>query len=309
MVNSSSLPLPNFDELSKLEETQSPVFKLQSRSKSRSLGDGTFWRVEADSSTSQRTVLDPSKMKASDIHGALMKATEFAKAKNEQLSLHLIPSEKAIEKWLTDCQPATKNEVLDFKPLCLTNGVPVKSIRKYNGKGSFTSPLGWSALVQQGRVFQARRLDSSNDRLEIWLGWNAKKKKWEYFRRLIPTKSALNGLKRMGLPWRGTKDAPQFLLELLHKGKAKDLCSLICGVLPPHAVKVGILRKGMMFRLKFEVKQEAVQKLMVKNPLLKATDFPPEVEAWGAVSAINRLKSSVWRGRIEELKNPKQRIN
>ncbi len=286
MVDPSSLPLPDFAELSKLEETQSPVFKLQSRSKSRSLGDGTFWRVEADSSTSQRTAVDPSKMKASDIHGALVKATEFAKAKNEQLSLHLIPSEKAIEKWLTDCQPATKNEVPDFKPLCLTNGVPVKSIRKYNGKGSFTSPLGWSAAVQQGRIFQARRLVSSNDRLEIWLGWNAKKKKWEYFRRLIPTKSTLNGLKRMGLPWRGTKDAPQFLLELLRKEKAKDLCSLICGVLPPHAVKVGILRKGMMFRLNFREDKKAVQKLREKNPRLNAEDFPPEVESWGSISAI-----------------------
>ncbi len=286
MVDPSSLPLPNFDELSKLKETQSPVFKLQSRSKSRSLGDGTFWRVEADNSTSQRTAVDPSKMKASDIHGALMKATEFAKAKNEQLSLHLIPSEKAIEKWLTDCQPATKNEVHDPQPLCLTNGVPVKSIRKYNGKGSFSSPLGWSAVVQQGRVFQARRLDSSNDRLEIWIGWNAKKKKWEYFRRLIPTKSALNGLKRMGLPWRGTKGAPQFLLDILRKEKAKDLRSLICGLLPPHAVKVGILRKGMMFRLNFREDKKAVQKLFEKNPRLKAEDFPPEVESWGSISAI-----------------------
>ena len=272
MVDPGSLPLPDFAALSRLEETLSPVFKLQSRSKSRSLGDGTFWRVEADNSTSQRTVLDPSKMKPSDIYEALVRAMEFAKAKNEQLSLNLIPSEKKIKEWLTDCQPAVKGDTPQTKPLRLTNGTPVRSVRKYDGKGSFASPLGWSAAVQQGRVFQARSLDASNDRLEIWLGWNVKKKKWEYFSRLIPTKSALNGLKRMGLPWRGTRGAPQFLLDILRKKQAKDLCSLICGVLPPHAVKVGILRKGMMFKTKFK------------------KDNNSNIEAWGIVSAITSNK-------------------
>lgn len=286
MIDPQSLPLPDFAKLSELDKDTPPVIKLRSRSKSKSLGDSTFWRVESDGSTSQRTPIDPSKMTASVIHSGIARAINYAKAGNDDLSDRLIPSERSIENWLTNAQPATKDDKPIVKPLRLTNGTVIKSIRKYDGKGSFSSPVGWSAVVQKGRIFQARSLDGSNDRMEIWLGWDAKKKQWQYYRRLIPTKAAMDGLKRMGLPWRGRKGAPEFLLKLLENKKAKDLRSFVCGVLPPSAVKVGTLRKGDMFKRVFKVDDKAVIKLREKHPRLSPENFPPQIECWGSVSAI-----------------------
>ncbi len=286
MINVSNLPLPDFNKLTELDKEMPPVIKLRSTSKTKPLGDGTFWRVEADGSTSQRTPINPGES-PQKIYDNLVKATNFASELHSDLSSQIIPSLKVIEKWCNDNQPATKDDSLTVKPLRLTNGTPVKSMRKYDSKGKFQSPIGWSAVVQEGqRISQVRSLDEKNDRMEIWLGWNSKKKRWEYYRHLIPSKSVLNGLKRMGIPWRGTKGAPEFLLDLLKKEKAKDLRSLVCGILPPRAVKVGVIRKGDMFRRVFAVNSKAVEKLRQKNSRLTSDDFPQEVECWGAVSAI-----------------------
>ncbi len=286
MIDPQSLPLPDFRKLSELDKDAPPVIKQRSRSKSKSLGDSTFWRVEVDGSTSQRTPIDTSKMTASVIYSGIARAINYAKQGRENLSEQLIPSESTIEKWLTAAQPATRDDKPSVKPLRLTNGTPIRSIRKYDSKGSFSSPIGWSAVVQEGRIFQARSLDGSNDRMEIWLGWNAKKKQWQYYRRLIPTKAAMDGLKRMGLPWRGRKGAPEFLLKLLEEKKVKDLRSLVCGELPPSAVKVGAIRKGDMFKCVFRVDDKAVEKIREKIPHFSAEDFPAQVACWGAVSAI-----------------------
>ena len=279
--------LPDFSALDKIHP---PVIKLQSRSKSQSLGDSTFWRVENNLETSQRTPLDPVKMKAPDIYMLLRKAAENAISDKDTSArkniLNLIPSEKKIEKWQLQQQKALKDEIIVSEPLRLRNGTPIKNIRKYNSKGTFENPVGWSGTIK-GNVFgQIRNLDASNDRLELWLGWNAKKKCWQYYKRVIPTKSVLMALKRMGLPWRGRDNAPKYLLDLLDKENAKDLKSLVCGVLPPHSTKVGEFRKGDMFEMKFDVDPKKLAKLATKDAHFRRENHPDHIKAWGRISAL-----------------------
>lgn len=277
--------LPDFGALEKMQPS---VIKPQSRSKSKSLGDSTFWRIEEDCQTSQRTPLDPSKMKASDIYASLRKAMEYALGREGskcRVSMEVIPSEKTIEKWLSEHQPALDGASISTAPLRYRNGTPIKSVRKYSKKGTFEKPIGWSGTLESEAFGQMRKLDASNDRLEIWLGWNAKKKCWQYYKRVIPTREVLMALKRMGLPWRGRKNAPAYLIDLLDREKAKDLKSLVCGILPPHSKRVGIIRKGDMFECDFEVDKDYVNKLKGK-PNFKQGDHPDSVKAWGCVSAI-----------------------
>lgn len=203
------------------------------------------------------------------------------------ISSEQIPSLNKLERWLTDCQAATKDESVEMKPLRLNNGTPVRSIWKFGSKGNLdNSPLGWNGIIHEDGTFdQLRSLSASNDRMELWLGWNDKKKRWEYYKRIIPTATALAGLKRMGLPWRGTAGAPQYLLDLLKKKKKRDLRELISGCLPPHAVKVATFRKGDTFLLDFELNPKYVEKLQKKSPV-NMDDFPKVITTWGAVSAI-----------------------
>lgn len=271
------LNTPDFDEVRK-DGNECPLIKLNSRSKYKSLGDSTFWRVDKEGMTSQRTPLDPGIIKAKELSDTLRKMG----IPSEQ-----IPSEKKIESWLTDCQAATKDETVAIKPLRLNNGTPIRSIWKFGSKGNLDkSPLGWNGIITENDKFdQLRSLSASNDRMELWLGWNAKKKKWEYYKRIIPTAAALAGLKRMGLPWRGTRNAPQYLLDLLQKRKVRDLKELLCGTLPPHSVKVATFRKGDTFLLDFELNPKYVEKLQKKGHINLA-DYPKVITTWGAVSAL-----------------------
>ncbi len=271
------LNTPDFDEVRK-DGNECPLIKLNSRSKYKSLGDSTFWRVDKEGMTSQRTPLDPGIIKAKELSDTLRKMG----IPSEQ-----IPSEKKIESWLTDCQAATKDETVAIKPLRLNNGTPIRSIWKFGSKGNLDkSPLGWNGIITENDKFdQLRSLSASNDRMELWLGWNAKKKQWEYYKRIIPTAAALAGLKRMGLPWRGTRNAPQYLLDLLQKRKVRDLKELLCGTLPPHSVKVATFRKGDTFLLDFELNPKYVEKLQKKGHINLA-DYPKVITTWGAVSAL-----------------------
>lgn len=271
------LNTPDFDEVRK-DGNECPLIKINSRSKYKSLGDSTFWRVDKEGMTSQRTPLDPGTIKAKDLSDTLRKMG----IPSEQ-----IPSEKKIESWLTDCQAATKDESVVIKPLRLNNGTPIRNIWKFGSKGNLDkSPLGWNGIITENDKFaQLRSLSASNDRMELWFGWNAKKKQWEYYKRIIPTAAALAGFKRMGLPWRGTQNAPQYLLDLLKKRKARDLKELICGTLPPHAVKVATFRKGDTFLLDFELDPKYVEKLQKKGSV-DLSDFPQLLTSWGRITAI-----------------------
>ena len=271
------LNTPNFEEVRK-DGLECPLIKLNSRSKYKSLGDSTFWRVDKDGMTSQRTPLDPGAIKAKELSDTLRKMG---------IPSDLIPAEKKIESWLTDCQAATKDDSGVIKPLRLNNGTPIRNIWKFGSKGNLDkSPLGWNGIITENDKFdQLRSLSASNDRMELWLGWNAKKKQWEYYKRIIPTAAALAGLKRMGLPWRGTKNAPQYLLDLLSKRNARDLKDLLCGSLPPHAVKVATFRKGDTFLLDFELDTKYVEKLQKKGTVNLA-DFPQVIKTWGSIAAL-----------------------
>lgn len=279
------LHLPDFSSL-KSDGRECPVVKINSRSKSKSLGDSTFWGVDEENLTHQRTPLAPDKVKnARELYGILIKMGIPAKD---------IPAEKALEKWLVDTQVATKaDKDAQPKALRLNNGTPIRNIWKFGSKGNLdNSPLGWNGIITpNGKFDQLRSLSSSNDRLELWLGWNARKKRWEYYKKLIPTAAALAGIKRMGLPWRGTKGAPQYLLDLLEKKKARDLHELICGTLPPHSVKVATFRKGDVFKLVYEADPKYLEKLQKEGKPVEDLRYP--VETWGSVTALQsdgRLK-------------------
>lgn len=277
------LNTPDFEQL-KCDGKECPIEKINSRSKYKSLGDSTFWRVDENGLTAQRTRLSPDKdISAKELADILTRMGIPAKD---------IPSEKKLDSWLIDCQAATKaDKNATPKPLKLNNGTPVKNIWKFSSKGNLdNSPMGWNGIITPADKFhQLRSLSASNDRLELWLGWDSKKKRWEYYKKLIPTAAALNGIKRMGLPWRGTKNAPQYLLKLLAQNKATDLHEMICGKLPPHAYKVGKFRKGDVFALDFEVDSKAIEKLQ-KNGPVDMLNHPKTLHTWGSVTAIKSAK-------------------
>lgn len=279
LISLEGLPTPDFNEL-KHDGGECPIVTINSLSKYKSLGDSTFWGVDKEGITHQRTPLDPSKLKAKELFDTLS---------NMGIPSNQIPSQNKLERWLTDCQAATKDDTIDIPPLKLNNGTPIRNIWKFSSKGNIDkSPIGWNGIISPDGTFdQLRSLSASNDRLELWLGWNMKKKRWEYYKRIIPTKAALDGLKRMGLPWRGTKDAPKYLLQLLRKNKAKDLHQLICGQLPPYAIKVATFRKGDVFLLNFELNPKYIEQLLEKGGKVDMLEHHKSIKTWGKISAIN----------------------
>lgn len=274
------LPLPDFDKESR-EPVGCPIVKQTSRSKYQSLGDDTFWRADKEGKLSQRTPLDPEKMSASAIHAALVKMN---------IPAEYIPTERSIQQWQTRRTAAVQGDsTVSTAPLKLLNGTPIRTLWKFGGKGNMDkSPLGWSGVTTEGGKFdQLRSLNASNDRMEIWLGWNKKKQRWEYYKRIIPTSAALAGLKRLGLPWRGRKNASEYLLNLLDENKVADLKMLICkGSLPPHAVKVGEIRKGDIALLDFPLDEKAVEALRKKSKNWREDEHPAILNTWGVVSAV-----------------------
>lgn len=272
-------PLPDFEKESR-EPVGCPIVKQKGCTKYQSLGDGTFWRSDKEGKLSQRTPLDADKMSAADIRATLVKMN---------IPATQIPSEKAIQNWLTKRTAAVQGDGnVSSQPLKLVGGTPVKNLWKFGGKGNMDkSPLGWSGIVTENGAFdQLRSLNASNDRMEIWLGWNKKKQRWEYYKRIIPTAAALAGLKRLGLPWRGRRNASPYLLNLLELNKAADLYSLICGILPPHAVKVGEIRKGDIALLDFPRDEKAVEALRKKSKNWHEDEHPATLSTWGVVSAV-----------------------
>lgn len=276
----AGLPTPDFTPLLH-DGLECAIVKIASRSKYKSLGDSTFWGISANGITHQRTPLSPDKVKS---------AAELYDILNRMgIRPANIPSEKKLEAWLINAQAATKaDQSTPIKPLRLNNGTPIRNIWKFSSKGNLDkSPLGWSGIItSRGAFDQLRSLTSSNDRLELWIAWNPKKKRWEYYRKLIPTRAALAGLKRMGLPWRGTTGAPAYLLTLLHEQKARDLHSLISGTLPPHAVRIASVRKGDVYQLNFALDPEYIKKLQKAQGTVDMSLHPATLLTWGTVTAI-----------------------
>lgn len=138
----------------------------------------------------------------------------------------LIPSEHALSAWLDSKDP---------EPLRLMNGTPVKVIWKFCGKGNLTeNPVGFHAEWNEDDTIlaHAKSVLGRWSALELWRGWNAKRKCWEYYKKLIPAPGVQKALRAIGISWKKKtsrkwrKDAPE-LNEPLGK--------TIGGQLPPYA--------------------------------------------------------------------------
>ena len=200
-----------------------PVEKNRSNSRTRSLGDETFWAIlppdeKGRRKTRQRTPLKhDSFTDGVELHGTLLRMG---------IPSEKIPGINALQNWLDKAKGGSD------QPLKLTDGTPVRNIHKFDGKGEFTMPLGWSAKpTSNGSLHGARLLDGKFDRMELWLGWNKRKEAWAYYTRLIPSKKALRHLEQTLPGW--------------WKKNRRE----VCGGLPPYARKVSELRKGDQFLL------------------------------------------------------------
>jgi len=198
-----------------------------------------------------------------------------------------IPSRDALQNWINAATP-TSNADKDtpLPPLKLTDGTPVKSLWKFDGKGSLSAPVGWSGKRNaDGTLRELRSISLKYDRLEIWLGYDhgradkartsAEKEQrkalkegrtagaaafakaelagWVYQRRLVPDSRALRHLKQLGFSFSRDKrrKAPPFMQH--HPGQPQGHQSVrdlvLGGRLLPFSKKVGQLRKGDVFRL------------------------------------------------------------
>jgi hypothetical protein len=200
-----------------------PVEKQRSNSRTRSLGDETFWAILPEDEKGRRRTRQRTKF---DHNGYQDGIALDAELRRMNIPPDKIPPVKSLDAWLDRVKGGNE------EPLKLLDGTPVRSVHKFDGKGDFTMPLGWSARkTDTGSLHGARLLDGKFDRLELWLGWNARKGKWDYYRRLIPTKTALRHLEQTLPGW--------------WKANRQD----VCGSLPPFSRKVAQIRKGDTFLL------------------------------------------------------------
>lgn len=244
-----------------------PIIQQRGNIKTTSLGGSSFWRVNEQGMTSQRIPLNLSEKKKGEKKVSKKSSTPTASElyqilKRMGISNDKIPSEKKLENLVSP--PPVQGEETTTKAISLKlkNGAPVRNIWEFGSEGNLDhSPLGWSGLLtEKGKFYQMRKLKPVNERLEIWLGWDSRKKRWKYFKRIIPTARTLEGLKRLGMPWRGREGAPAWLITLLNKEKAKDLKTLTCRTLPPYAVRVGFFRKEDHFQIEFKKENEDTEK-------------------------------------------------
>ncbi|MDP1590848.1 MAG: hypothetical protein Q8M07_24045, partial [Prosthecobacter sp.] len=222
--------------------TECPVSRVRSRSKTKPLGDSTFWKqVNKDKPTlAQRTELKPQDFKDDEhaLHAILRRM---------KLPENQIPSITEIGDWLDRATAATTKDTVSNEPLRLRDGTPVYNIWKFDKKGSIDPPLGWSGYRNEhDTLTELRSLDEKYDRLELWLGWNPKAKRWEYQKRIIPARTALRHFQRMGFKWKQKQAA------LVGKSWRQD----IVGTLHPFAKRVGIVRKEEVFMLAFNSEKE-----------------------------------------------------
>ena len=152
----------------------------------------------------------------------------------------LIPSNGALEKWLNSDGP---------EPLRLLNGTAVKAFWEKGGKGSLKNdPAGFhGAWNAEGRLMGVKAVLGRWEALELWRGWNEKKKRWEYYKRLIPARGVFKALRSLGYSWkkktkRPWRDgAPELTKPLKHE---------LGGPVPPFAHRAvhPVTKKPVVFR-------------------------------------------------------------
>lgn len=217
-----------------------PVEKHRARRKwATSLGDSTFWRVDFKTGkTYQRIALKRSPKEYPDAE-ALAATLRLTRIPDK-----LVPSRRELERWLNLPED-------DSTELCLTDGTAVRNVWKPCGKGTLSSPLGWTATPGQNGSLPKRFMNLSvkSEALEIWVAWNGKK--WVFIKRRTPDKTALRHLRRFAGPLNGL--APEWMQDTPDVPEThKTLEQIVCGnILPPLARKIATFRKGETFRVSF----------------------------------------------------------
>lgn len=285
LVCLQNLPLPDFIKTEQ-ENIESPIITQVNRSKYKSLGDSTFWSVdEITGQTNQRTPLT--------IDKNITPAFLYSTLKKMGIAEHLIPTEKEINRWLIDNQPATKDASLPQTYLKLKNGTPIKNIWKFGGanqgKGTLTkSPAGWTGVINEnGKFHQLKKLTEINEAIEIWLGKPAHKKEWQYYKKLALSKDTINGLKRLKLPLENNDNLPVYLKNLLERTNKKSLQEILYGNLPENAIKVGTIRKGDKFIYTFERSDKDIEAEQKENKFKDIHINTLPITTWGIICAIN----------------------
>ena len=248
-----------------------PVLKPRHQSKTQSLGDATFWRQvrQGEPALAQRTALNPENITDADELHATLQRMRVDWNKQKQQTENKIPSRDALQNWLDTATPATKaDKHKPIPPLKLTDGTPIKSLWKFDSKGSLSSPVGWSGKRNlDGKLRELRSISLKYDRLELWLGYDHKQAErahksntsdweqsgWVYQKRLIPDARALRHLKQMGFSFGRDKrrKAPAFMQDKPDKPEThlslRDL--VLGGRLLPFSCNVGAIKKGDEFLL------------------------------------------------------------
>lgn len=256
-----------------LEYSTCPVLMPRCQSKMSSLGDSTFWR-QPDAkkpNLAQRTKLDPATFPdGRSLRQALElmnvgrnKAQERDRLKRRKVEDN-IPSAGELQKWLDNAVEAARED-RPYPTLTLRDGTPVKSVWKWDSKGTLRTGLGWSGSRNENGAFkELRSLYDKVYRLEIWLGYDHSKaakalkskhpdpesQGWVFQKRLVPDPRSLMHLKQLGLNFSRDKrkTAPPFTQKL--NSPQKTLRELITGKpLLPFSKRVGFLRRGDMFEL------------------------------------------------------------
>lgn len=258
---------PDLSALEKDSQTECPVINIRSKSKCKPLGDSTFWSVDKKGETWQRTTLIPlDKDELKDFTPEKIRE----KLLDEGKTASDIPSDRKLEEWLQNPKHS----------LHLKHGQPIRFVHKKGSKGDFKNPVGWSGIRHpNGKIDQLRKLDLVNDRLELWVGFDPQEG-WQYYKRIIPSKDSMLGLKRLGIPWRGQKGLPEYTKELISEENCKDLKEFYCGTLPKYSHKVGEFKLGDTFLIDISEKRQKKQ----------------NAEEWVRVSAIILFKKKGEKG-------------
>ncbi len=250
---------------------------MRSRSRTKELGDGTFWKqaYQNEPSLVQRTVLEVTKIGSSEELLSILKRMGVDRNKRTGKPDNKIPSRDELARWLdakTDF--IEERSKVDPGPLKQTDGTPVKNIWKFSTKRNLDSPAGLSGKRNaEGQLKEIRLLKTAFDRLEIWLGYDheaaerARKKKrpdwtefgWTYQKRLIPDACALRHLKQMGFSFGRDrrKPAPEFMQA--KPGGTKTVRDIVLGgKLLPFSTRAGKIRKGDLCQLRLNNKGEII---------------------------------------------------
>ena len=235
-----------------IDAIECPIEKHRSSSRSRSLHDTTMWSVQEDGSLLQRTALEDMRK---EIDGEKLRSLLLSSGIPETRKLkdgteiQLIPPTASLQKWILSDGP---------EPLKLLDGTPVLRVKKLGKKGSLKEdPIGFTGRRGKEQSLHAIKAIIGNwDALELWRAWDEKKKRWAYYKQLVPSASVLQALKQLGISWR---KAQKTEWKTGVGPRDKSFRQEIAGELPPYATRAihpitgnpVVIRKGDTFLVGF----------------------------------------------------------